>query len=99
MGGDWHLPYGGTLAGLSDPGEGSSDGELWEQFCSMHPVLPYAMRVRRRVFKGSGPVKPIRGQIHPLNGVVQNLRELRRGFFLARDYSTRFPERAHTPSG
>lgn len=30
MGGGWHLPYGGTLAGLSDPGEGSSDGELWD---------------------------------------------------------------------
>lgn len=26
MGGGWHLPYGGTLAGLSDPGEGAPMG-------------------------------------------------------------------------
>lgn len=55
------------------------------------PCSPVGMRVRRRVFKGSGPVKPIRGQIHPLNGVVQNLRELRRGFTARVDWRLLHP--------
>lgn len=48
MGGGWHLPYGGTLAGLSDPAEGELRWEaLGPQFCCMYPVLPYAMLAAR----------------------------------------------------
>lgn len=84
MGGGWHLPYGGTPAGLSDPAKGGiSDGEPWDRSfapCTLFSRTLCLSHGRRPVFKGSGAVMPSRGQIHPLNGVVRNLRELGRGF-------------------
>lgn len=63
-------------------------GELWDlSFAACTLILPCALLVSRTQASPQrlGPVTPSRGSNPPLNGDVQNLRELGRGFMARTD--------------